>query len=155
MAEVRVRFPLDAFQIRRPEVGGRNTKCEYSELRSPNSDLRIYLCSWPIGRGARLPIWSGEFDSRRALFLNSECGITIKKSPIPHSAFGIPAHRSSLEWTPLCQGGDHRFESGMGRFCNAEWGMRNAECRMGNAKLNNLIPHSAHPIDSMCGTPTA
>ena len=26
------------------------------------------------------------------------------------------AHRSSLEWTPPCHGGDHRFESGMGRY---------------------------------------
>ena len=25
------------------------------------------------------------------------------------------AHRSSLEWTPPCHGGDHRFKSGMGR----------------------------------------
>lgn len=24
-------------------------------------------------------------------------------------------HRSSLEWTPPCHGGDRRFESGMGR----------------------------------------
>ena len=30
------------------------------------------------------------------------------------------AHRSSLEWTLPCRGGDHRFESGMGRFISLQ-----------------------------------
>ena len=50
-------------------------------------------------------------------------------------------HRSSLEWTPPCHGGDRRFESGMGRFRmrKLEWGMRNHDDK--NSAL--YIPDSA------------
>ena len=48
------------FGIRKSEVG-----MKYSHFRIPTSELN--MCPWPIGRGARLPTWLGEFDSRRAL----------------------------------------------------------------------------------------
>ena len=33
----------------------------------------------------------------------------------------VMAHWSSLEWTPPCHGGDHRFKSGMGRLNQMVW----------------------------------
>ena len=33
-----------------------------------------------------------------------------------YKQFWFMAHRSSMEWTPPCHGGDHRFKSGMGRY---------------------------------------
>ncbi len=38
-----------------------------------------------------------------------------------NSVLLITAHRSSLEWTLPCHGGDHRFESGMGRLSYRVW----------------------------------
>lgn len=46
------------------------------------------------------------------------------------SVFDSLAHRSSQEWTLLCQGRDHRFKSGMGRF--------------------DTVPYLAH-CQSLCG----
>ena len=53
------------------------------------------MCPWPIGRGARLPTWLGEFDSRRALFFKfggrrSEVGSgSLECGNISRSAFHI------------------------------------------------------------------
>ena len=54
-------------------------------------------------RGRCLQNILSEFESRWCLFNQVE----------------PTAHRSSREWTPPCHGGDHRFESGMGRC----WGV--------------------------------
>ena len=43
---------------------GRAISLESSTL-SPSAYI---TCSWPSGKGSRLPTWRGEFDSRRALF---------------------------------------------------------------------------------------
>ena len=68
-----------------------------SSARSRSESQRWHQ---PVWRGRCLQNILSEFESRWCL--SNEDNDT--------------AHRSSLEWTPPCHGGDHRFKSGMGRF---------------------------------------
>ena len=71
------------------------------------------------GRALTLPC---EFDSRSfrlKLRVMAECLASNQRTTGSIPSARTPrllVQRSSLEWTPPCHGGDHRFKSGMGRL---------------------------------------
>ena len=97
-----------------------------SEFDSRSFRCNRKLCHWPIGKGASLPSWTGGSESHGLRSTNNNIvlwpsgegtcltnrGSTVRIRP---GLLNNTAHRSSLEWTPPCHGGDHRFKSGMGR----------------------------------------
>ena len=102
-------------------------------MRNSLSQL-LNKCPWPIGLGARFPTWTGEFDSRRALFF--QFGIANLELPIPHS---------KLLHGPSVQSGVDATLSRWRSPVQIRYGSLSKKCSA------NTPEH----IFTLCGTPTA
>ena len=119
---------------------------KYSHFRIPTSELN--MCPWPIGRGARFPIWSGEFDSRRALFSNRNCEVGGRKYSkhfrIPTSDFQIcngPSVQSGVDATLSRWRSPVRIRYGS-LFPNRNWEVGNRKCELRAAYSDLRFPNS-------------
>ena len=91
---------------------------------SPWSSALMETVLWPSGEGNWFTPSRSTVRVRPGLLSDVTLVRLVRDMPAKHvwlssnlnSVFFDMAHRSSMEWTLPCHGGDHRFESGMGRL---------------------------------------